>query len=673
MEISTVKTRVEKLRSRINQLNYKYFVEDKSEVDESVRDSLKRELKELEASYPELITPDSPTQRVGSVLSALFKKVRHLTPKKSLEDAFSEEDLCEWEKKIKKLVPEQNLEFVCELKIDGLNVTLIYEKGEFVRAITRGNGVEGEDVNHTVKTIESLPLKLSEVVDLEVAGEVYLSKAEFARINSEQEKVEGSLFANPRNAAAGSVRQLDPAVAASRRLSFFCYELGKHNFVNEPLTQSEVLERLAKLGLPVNPAYKLATSLNEVWKCIDTWSKSRDELPYEIDGVVIKVNSKVQQEKMGYTAKSPRWAIAYKFPAMQTTTKVLGITIQVGRTGALTPVAELEPVVVAGSRVSRATLHNADELARKDVRVGDTVIIEKAGDVIPAVVEVLKDLRVGDEKVFIFPVKCPVCDGIVEKPEGEAITRCNNSSCFARESESVIHFVGKAAFDIDGLGERVVLQLLDAGLISDPADIFTLTEGDLLELPLFKEKRALKIIEAIAASKDVSLSRFIFSLGIRHVGEGVSQDLARYVAANIKDLSPLNLLGFLKEKSIEEFMQIEGFGMAASQSLHDSFNEKRTQELFEKFDRVGIKLTHDVVLNNSKVAGKSFVITGSLKEIGRQQAKDAIKKAGGISQSDVSSKTGFLVVGEEPGSKLKRAQELGVEVLSEAQFLELLG
>ncbi|PIQ77637.1 DNA ligase (NAD(+)) LigA [Candidatus Peregrinibacteria bacterium CG11_big_fil_rev_8_21_14_0_20_46_8] len=681
MDKATAKARIEKLRNEINDLNYRYFVKDESPVSEAVRDSLKKELKALEAQFPEFITPDSPTQRVGSVLSGRFKTVRHLTPKKSLEDVFSEEELLAWGKKIEKLVPGsaaggggiKPLEFVCELKIDGLNITLVYEAGELVRAVTRGNGIEGEEVTHTVKTIEAVPLRLREPVDLEVGGEVFLSLKEFERINKEQEKMGKTIFANPRNSAAGTVRQLDPAIAASRNLSFFTYELGKHTFSDETKTQEGVLQKLKSLGLPVNREHIVAHSLSEVMKFVEKWEHRRDGLEYEIDGVVVKVNDRELQRRMGYTAKTPRWAVAYKFPATQTTTRVRDITVQVGRTGALTPVAELEPVVVAGSTVSRATLHNADELERKDVRIGDTVIIEKAGDVIPAVVEVLTKLRTGKEKKFVFPNTCPVCGSEVIKPEGEAVTRCTNRNCYARERESIIHFVSKPAFDIDGLGEKVVLQLIDAKLIADPADIFTLKEGDLLELPLFKEKRAQKVVEAIAAAKKVSLSRFLFSLGIRHIGEGVSQDLARYVASHMKTISPSSVYNFFEQYSAQDIEQIQGFGSVAAASLFEWFHEERNKKLLEKLERVGVEIEHESrAASSSKINGKRIVVTGTLEHFGRQEIKDAIKRAGGVAQSDVSAKTDYLIVGENPGSKLKRAQELGIEVLSEAAFRELL-
>jgi len=468
--------RIEKLRTKINDLNYKYFVLDESEVGESIRDALKKELIDLETQFPQFITPQSPTQRVGNVLSGKFAKIAHKSRKWSLQDAFSEEDIILWYERLTKFTTNTNFDFVTELKIDGLNVTLWYEKGKLEKAITRGNGREGEDITHTIRTIKSVPLELREPITIEVSGEVYMPKASF-------EKLEG--FANPRNAAAGTVRQLDPKVAENRDLDLFFYEIGECD--KRPQTQKEVMETLNSLGLRTDSHYKHHVDIKSVLEFCKQWTDKRSSLPYDIDGIVIKVNSMESQKNLGYTAKAPRFAIAYKFPAEQAVTKVLDIIIQVGRTGALTPVAVLEPTLVAGSTVSRATLHNEDEIIRKDVRIGDTVIIQKAGDIIPEVVTVMTDLRTGAEKPFKFPKECPVCGSEVIKPEGEAISRCSNTSCGAIMRESLAHFVSKHAFDIDGLGEKVVDQLIDAGLIHDAADIFGLHRADLLGLELFQE------------------------------------------------------------------------------------------------------------------------------------------------------------------------------------------
>ncbi len=678
--------KIEKLKEKIKHLNYQYFVLDKSEVDESVRDSLKRELKDLEAQFPDLITTDSPTQRVGSMLSGRFKKVSHMTLKKSLDDAFSEEDIQDWATRIQKYVPGQQIDFVCELKIDGLNITLHYEKGKFVRALTRGNGIEGEDVTHTVRTIESVPLELTEKVDLEVSGEVYMPLESFRELNSEQKKKGEEVFANPRNAAAGAVRQLDPNITVSRNLSTFFYELGKNTIHPQPKTQAEALGALQHLGIRVNREFKPVFSIEEVIRYWKHWQQSersaKPKLPYEIDGIVTKVDRKDFQEKMGFTAKTPRWAVAVKFAAEKATTHVLDIIVQVGRTGALTPVAVLKPTLVAGSTVSRATLHNEDEIERKDVRIGDTVILQKAGDVIPEIVSVLKDLRTGKEKKFHFPKKCPVCGGVVEKPEDEAITRCMNKKCFAKEYEGLVHFVGKHGFDIEGMGEKVVDQLIENGLIGYASDIFTLTEDDFLQLPLFKEKRAGNLLTAIANSKHVPLTRFLFALGIRHIGEGVSQDLAKFVLGNFektgdykgkKGFSPVDILHVLKKVPLEEINAIEGFGDIVAESVYEFFHEEKTEHLFKKLEHVGVKIFSDISAKKTGLSGKHIVITGSLLTMGREEAKDAAKKAGGIPQSDVSSKTDYLVAGEAPGSKVDRAKKLGVKIIDEKEFLRLLG
>ncbi|MEK9132666.1 MAG: NAD-dependent DNA ligase LigA, partial [Patescibacteria group bacterium] len=495
------------------------------------------------------------------------------------------------------------------------------------------------------------------------------------KMNDEQKKAGGELFANPRNAAAGTVRQLDPAVTASRELSAFFYEIGRNNLSPAPTTQEEILKTFMKLGLPVNREFKKFNSVEGVLSFCDNWHKKRPSLPYEIDGIVIKVNEKSLQEKMGFTAKTPRWAVAYKFPAEQTTTVVEDIIIQVGRTGALTPVAVLRPVLVAGSTISRATLHNEDELNKKDVRIGDTVIIQKAGDVIPEVVEVMKNLRGGHEKKFVFPIVCPVCCGKVEKPEGEAITRCVNPKCFAREREGIIHFVSKKAFDINGLGEKVVLQLLDSGLIGDAADIFTLTEADFAQLPLFKEKRTGNLILAIEKAKHVSLTRFLFAIGIRHIAQGTRQDLANYLVSHIRPekMTPTEIFHEMRKIPLEEINGIEGFGDIVANSVYEFFKSNQAAHLLEKLEKVGITVFSDISEKKTALTGKKIVVTGSLKNFGREEIKDAIKRAGGVSQSDVSAKTDYLIVGKEPGSKLAKAKELGVKVISEEEFVRLLG
>ncbi|MDD4351572.1 MAG: NAD-dependent DNA ligase LigA, partial [Candidatus Gracilibacteria bacterium] len=473
------KIRIEKLRTEIRKWNYEYFVLDNNTLSEAARDSLKKELVELEEQFPDLITPDSPTQRVGSVLSGRFASVQHKTAKKSLADIFSEAELIDWQVRIQKLVPGQEISYYCEAKLDGLNITIWYEDGKFVRALTRGNGVAGEDVSHTVRTIQNIPLILNEAVTCEVSGEVLLPSLSFRALNERQRALGLAEFANPRNAAAGTVRQLDPAVAAERDLAMYFYALEENNLPDRLETYEQKVALLKRLGLPITPIAQKCADLDAVQEFYLELQKKRGDLPFEIDGLVIKVDSLEQQNAMGMTAKTPRFMIAYKFPAEQASTVVQDIEVQVGRTGALTPVAILRPVSVSGSTVSRATLHNEDEIARKDIRIGDTVVIQKAGDVIPEVVESLQEMRTGQEKIFQMPHTCPICGAETLRKEGEAVRRCQNKNCYSQVSESLKHFVSRQAFDIDGLGDKLIDQLLEYDLISNPADIFTLTAGDL--------------------------------------------------------------------------------------------------------------------------------------------------------------------------------------------------
>lgn len=690
MDLTTAKSRIEKLREKIKDLNYKYFVLDKSEVKESVRDALKRELIDLETQFPKLITPDSPTQRVGSALSGRFKKVKHTTKKKSLADVFNSEEIREWYERIKKLT-KKPLEFICELKIDGLNITIQYKKGHFKRAVTRGNGVEGEDVTHSVRTIESIPLELNKKVDLEVSGEVFMPLKSFKKFPD---------FANPRNAAAGSIRQLDPKVASSRKLDMIFYHVDKST-LTEINSQEEILKEFKKLGLKTCNKYKKFKTIDEVIKFCESWHDKRNSLPYEIDGIVIKVNDFDQQKEMGYTAKAPRYAVAYKFPAEQTTSQVLDIVLQIGRTGAVTPVAELKPTSVAGSIVSRATLHNEDEINKKDIRIGDTVIIQKAGDVIPEVVEVMKDLRTGKEKKFKFPKVCPVCGGKISREEGLSAYRCTNPNCHAIETRSLGHFVSKKGFNIDGLGKQVVVQLIENGLVQDPADLFTLKKEDLLKLDLFKEKRAINALKGIEAATHIPIDMFLFALGIRYLGEQSSYDFSKFLILHAKKsnkkikrikkkssqqamfdepeqeakkekFSVLDLVETVKSFSLEDIKNIDGIGDKIGEMLHKWFNEKENEKFLEKLYTVGVVLKTSHLKTSQKLEGKSFVLTGSLETMTRDQAKAKIKQAGGKVHSSITKDTTYLVVGASPGSKLKKAQELGIKVLSENELNCLL-
>jgi DNA ligase (NAD+) len=663
MTESQAKERIEKLKEKIKKLNFQYFVLDKSEVSEAVRDSLKKELVELEAKFPQFVTKDSPTQRVGSALSGRFAKITHITPKKSLADAFSAEEIKEWQQRIQKLIPGEKMEYICELKIDGLNITVQFENGEFVRAITRGNGVQGEDVTHAIKTIESLPLTLREKVDLEVSGEVFLPKKAFEKMNQGEEEK----FANPRNAAAGTVRQLDPKVAAKRKLDLFFYEMGANSLSKKPAAQKEVLDKMKELGLRVNPSTKKFKTIEEVIKHCEKWHEKRHDEKYEIDGMVIKVNALNQQKKMGHTAKFPRFMLAYKFPAEQSTTTVEDIQIQIGRTGALTPVAHLKPVLIAGSVVSRATLHNEDEIKRKEVKIGDTVIVQKAGDVIPEVVEVLKDLRTGTEKAYKFPKKCPICGEEALKPEGEAVLRCVNPGCAGTQERALIHFVSRAAFNIDSLGEKIILQLLEYDLVKDPSDIFDLQKEGFLNLPLFKEKRAENVYESIQEAKNVTLPRFLFSLGIRFLGEKGSFDLAE----EIGDVQIPKLKEILQDLSIGGLKMIDGVGEKMAKSIYDWFHSENNIELLDKLYEAGVRIKFEDKQTKT-LQGKSFVVTGSMESFSREEIKKMIRERGGDAGSSVSGKTDFLVCGKKAGSKLEKAKTLDVPVITESEFLEMI-
>lgn len=698
------KQRIEKLKEWLKKWNYEYFVLNKNDVSEAARDKIKKELHDLEAEFPEFITADSPTQRVGSVLSGKFAKIKHLRAKQSLMDCFSDEELEDWEERNLKIIPGEKLDYITEYKIDGLNLSLIYEKGKLHKAVTRGDGVYGEDVTHSVRTISSVPLELREIGGanlenypiIEVSGEVYMSIENFNALN----KAEGNAFANPRNAAAGTVRQLDPRVSAERKLDMFFYSIyfDENSFIPHPKSQKESLELLKELGLRVNTNFVHHSSLSSIEKAMSDTEKKRDSLPYHIDGLVIKVNDHRHQNLLGSTAKAPRWAIAYKFHAEQSTSKVLDIEIQVGRTGALTPVAILEPTLVAGSTVSRATLHNEDEIERKDVRIGDTVIIQKAGDIIPEVVEVLKDLRNGKEKKFHMPKECPVCGGEIDRPEGEVVSRCMNKGCFAVHQQQLEHFVSRKAFDIDGLGEKVIEQLIENKLIEDAADLFTLQASDLMELELFKNKRADNLLEALEKSKIISLPRFLYAMGIRHVGEETADLLAQHLDLSTKSVTLKNsqkknqmslftqeaveekvevadiseLYEKLKTFTIDELNGIDGIGEKVAQSIYDWIQDSKQKAYLSKFDKAGVKLLVTESKRGTRFEGLTFVITGTLPTLSRDQAKELIKQNGGKVSSSVSKQTDYVLAGSEPGSKYETAEKLGVKIIDEKVFLRLL-
>jgi DNA ligase (NAD+) len=664
MTKAEAQARARKLRAEINHHRYLYHVLDRQEISDAALDSLKHELSSLEREFPDLITPDSPTQRVGGKALAKFAKVRHPRPILSIDDAFSQAEVEAWDQRNQKLLREPVKGYYGELKMDGLAMVLTYEHGVFVRGVTRGDGVVGEDVTENLKTIESIPLRLEEVARklptrIDVRGEVVLTKAELERINVRQAKQGLPPYANPRNLAAGSIRQLDPAMAAARKMEFYAFELitdcGQK-------THAEVHELLKSLGFKTSAHCRELSDLTAMAAYVAQWEKAREKLPYQTDGAVLVVNDIAQERVLGVVGKSERWMLAYKFPAEQATTKVEGITVQVGRTGVLTPVAWLAPVRVAGTTVSRATLHNQDEINRLDVRVGDTVIIEKAGDIIPDVVQVLPKLRSGKEKKFVMPKTCPVCGGAVVRRAGEVAHYCSNLHCPGRSREALYHFASRRAFDIEGLGPKTVDLLVAAGLVQDSADFFTLKEEELTPLERFAEVSARNLVAAIAARKVISLERFLNALGIRHVGEETARDLS----------SHLGTLERVASASQADFEAIPNVGAVVAKSLREYFASKATRELLEKFRRAGLRVERGQAMAQGKFAGKTFVLTGTLGTMTRDQAKALVREHGGKTSESVSKETTFVVAGAEPGSKLDRAQSLGVQVLSERDFLKLV-
>ena len=676
IEQKKAKERVEKLRKVIDHHRYLYHVEDSPDVTDEVYDSLMEELRELEEKYPKLASLTSPTQRVGGEPLDHFEKVRHETRQWSFDDVFSFEELKKWGEKIKRLIAKdtgiknETLEYCCEIKIDGLKIILTYKNGELTQGATRGDGKVGENVTQNLKTIGSVPLVLNKKIDIIAVGEAWLSDRELARLNKEREKKGETPFANTRNAAAGSIRQLDPKVAANRRLDAFIYDVDKIEDALMPTTQIKELEFLKTLGFKVNKHFQLCKTINDVEIFYQSWVEKRGKQEYDVDGVVVKINSRKIQEALGYTGKSPRWGIAYKFPAEKATTVVEDIKVQVGRTGALTPVAHLRPVRVAGSTVSRATLHNEDEIKRLDVRIGDTVVIQKAGDVIPEVLESIKELRTGKEKEFVMPSKCPICGEAVKKKtigSGKAKSAahyCTNKKCYAQEKERITHFVSRKGFNIDGLGEKIVEQLINEGLISDFADIFELTKGDLKPLERFAEKSTENLLESIDKSKSVAFSRFLFALGILHVGEETANLLAKEFGSLQK----------LRKARVEELESIEGIGSVMARFIFEWFKDKHNKELLgrllQSIDVESLERTD--LPRKISLEGKTFVLTGSMESLSRDDAKEKVRTLGGKVSSSVSSKTDFVVAGSDPGSKYDKAKKLGVKILDEKEFLKMV-
>jgi len=666
--------RIIELTKTVNYHRRLYHVFDKQKISDAALDSLKHELKLLEDKYPGFVQVDSPSKRVGGEVLSEFNKIPHKIVQWSFDDCFTPEELHDWEDRNRKFITTQPT-YVCELKIDGFKVVLTYENGFLKTAATRGDGKVGEDVTENVKTIGSIPLSLEKPVDIIVEGEIWLPKKELARINREQAKLAKPLYANPRNLAAGAIRQLDPKIAASRNLDSYIYDiasLGNLDSKSEtgfPISQVVELKLLKELGFKVNPHYKVVGSLNGAIGYWNEWRKNKDKQEYLIDGVVVKVNERDLQENLGYTGKSPRYAIAFKFPAAQVTTVVEDIQVQVGRTGVLTPVAHLRPVLVAGSTVARATLHNQDEIDRLDVRVGDTVIMEKAGDVIPDIVQVLTELRPKTAKAYKTPVACPVCESKVVQISGEVAHKCSNNMCPARDLRRFYHFVSRRAMNIDGLGPKIIDLLVEHNLLSNFADIYELEPGDISALPRLGELSAKNIVEAVNKSRDTTLARFVFALGIPQVGEETAIDLAKNFGS----------LDKLMRASAEGLISINGVGDVVAKSIADYFADKRNVKLVQRL------LTHiriqTLKANTSaqggsasgrKFAGKIFVLTGTLKTMSRDDAKDKIRAMGGGVSSSISKQTDYLIEGSDPGSKYDKAIELGVKILDEDKFTNLI-
>jgi DNA ligase (NAD+) len=664
---TAVAKRIEVLRDLIRHHDYRYYVLNQPEISDQEYDRLFRELKDLEGKHPDLLAPDSPTQRVGGQAAEGFSVVEHQAAMLSLDNAFRLEELYEFEERLKRALPGEGFEYVAEPKIDGLGVALLYQDGLLVRGSTRGDGRRGEDVTANLRTIRSIPLRLNQdlnhISQLEVRGEVYLRRADFDRLNREREEAGEAIFANPRNAAAGSIRLLDPSLTAQRPLNIFIYGIS-HLEPQAFSSHAEALGALKSLGFRINPQNALLPSMDKVVNYCQEMERIRANLDYEADGVVVKVNSYDQQRRLRSTSHHPRWALAYKFAAHQGTTRVKEIIVGVGRTGALTPVALLEPVELAGATVSRATLHNEDEVARKDIRVGDTVLVERAGEVIPQVVQVVKEKRVPGSRPFSMPKHCPICGAAAFRPEGEAVSRCPNSACPAQIKERLIHYGSRAAMDIDGLGEKIVDQLVDSGLVRDFADLYHLKVEVLSRLERLAEKSATNLVEAIQSSKERGLSRLLFGLGIRYVGDHVAEILAAHYRS----------LESLSRASQEELMGVPEIGPRIAESVANFFTQEENQRVIERLGQAGVRTTdlRPEAAGPSPLRGKIFVLTGAMEGFSREEAKEAILKKGGKVTSSVSRNTDFVVVGKDPGSKLEEAKRLGIKTLNEGEFQALL-
>jgi DNA ligase (NAD+) len=662
----TSEREIENLRAEIRHHEELYYVQDNPEISDSEYDALLARLQQLETEHPELVTPDSPTQRVGGRPAEGFAEYVHRRPMLSLENSYNIDDLRAFDERCQRLADGRAFDYVAELKIDGLSIALHYQDGVLVRGVTRGDGRIGEDVTQNARTIRSVPLKLktSDKRDVEVRGEAYLPRSVFEKINAERADEGLARFANPRNAAAGTIRQLDPKIVATRRLDMFAYDVitGERKPFN---SHWEALDWLASAGFHVNQHRELCATIDEVIDFCNRMEAMRDELGYEIDGVVVKVNSTALQDEFGATAKAPRWAIAYKYPARQATTQVLSISVQVGRTGALTPVANLEPVLLAGSTVARATLHNEDEIKRLDVRVGDWVVIEKSGEVIPKVLKVVTSRRTGQEKRFRMPKKCPVCHGVISRPEGEVVSRCVAADCPAQLKARLLHFSSRRAMRIEGLGEQLVEQLVEKKMVSDVGDLYRLKLEDVAALERMAEKSASNLMAQIEASKSRDLAQLIYGLGIRHVGERTAGILARHFRS----------LERLSKASIEEIDDIHEIGMTVAQSVRDWFDDAGNLYLCERLRAAGVRTETESGPSGApdeRFAGRQFVLTGKLETLTRDEARALIEARGGRVTSTVSKKTDYVIAGEDAGSKLEKARALGLRIVDEAALRELL-
>jgi DNA ligase (NAD+) len=677
MKKSEAKERITHLKKLINKYRYSRLVLNKELISPEAEDTLKKELFDLEQAFPEFITPDSPTQRVAGKPLAKFKKVHHEKPMLSFNDAFSEEDMRDWLKRLSNFLGRKiNGPFYAELKFDGLSIELVYENGMFVQGSTRGDGLIGEDVTQNLKTIEDIPLKLETRNSqlkipprLVVRGEVLITKKEFERVNKEQAKKGKKEFANPRNMASGSIRQLDPKVTASRRLTTNEYDIVSGFDVARHSEEHEVMHQL---GFKTNPETKLCNTLEDVFAFHEYWHRHRESLPFEIDGIVVILDDNKLFDRAGVVGKAPRAAIAYKFTPREATTIVEDIKVQVGRTGVLTPVAVMRPVEVGGTTITRATLHNADEIARLGLKIGDTVIVSRAGDVIPQVTKVLKELRTGKEKEFRMPKVCPV-DGAKVIRDGAAY-RCSNPYCGARLRESLRHFVSKQAFDIEGLGPKIIDRFIDEGLISNAADFFTLKAGDIAVLERFGEKSAENLVSEIASKKQISLAKFINALGIFHVGEETANLLAQAISNYQSQISkPTDIIEALSKITLDDLQKIPDIGPKVAESIYNWFHTKNNIKLLEKLSNVGISFIHAKTAKSiGKFNGLSFVLTGALNSMSREEAKEKIRSFGGNVSESVSKKTSYVVVGAEPGSKLDKAKRLGVKIIDEKEFLRMI-